>query len=93
MDPTEAVLVEKYPQSNEWRVYVRRTTPNATEEEIHPVHVMFALGIEATPSILHRSVLPQAVFQREMVVVVRSNPKTKWSIPPSSMRMQENGCS
>ena len=60
--PPEVVLVEKHFQSNGWRVYVRRTTPNVTEKESRLAHVIFALGIEVMPRILHHSILPQAVF-------------------------------
>ena len=48
---SEVLLVEKDSQSNEWRVHVRRTGPNATERVFRPVHVIFALGTEVTPYI------------------------------------------
>ena len=48
---SEVLLVEKDPQSNEWRVHVRRTGPNAAERVFRPVHVIFALGTEVTPYI------------------------------------------
>ena len=48
---SEAHLVERDPQSNEWRVHVRRTGPNATERVFRPVHVVFSLGAEVKPYI------------------------------------------
>ena len=48
---SEVLLVERDPQSNEWRVHVRRNGPNATERVFRPVHVVFALGSEVKPYI------------------------------------------